>query len=67
VEVIEDTEDTQANPADEGKPRCIIYGWLCIYIQELKWNPRCMIVTLDFRIETRNISYVCQDLVSHIW
>jgi hypothetical protein len=23
VEVIEDTEDTQANPADEGKPRCI--------------------------------------------
>jgi hypothetical protein len=23
VEVIEDTEGTQANPADEGKPRCI--------------------------------------------
>jgi hypothetical protein len=23
VEVIEDTEDPQANPADEGKPRCI--------------------------------------------
>jgi hypothetical protein len=22
VEVIEDTEGTQANPADEGKPRC---------------------------------------------
>jgi hypothetical protein len=22
VEVIEDFEDTQANPADEGKPRC---------------------------------------------
>jgi hypothetical protein len=23
VEVIKDTEDPQANPADEGKPRCI--------------------------------------------
>jgi hypothetical protein len=23
VEVIEDTEGTQANPADEGKPQCI--------------------------------------------
>jgi hypothetical protein len=46
VEVIEDTEDLQANPADEGKPRCInlmflisyatIYGCLCIYVKELK-------------------------------
>jgi hypothetical protein len=22
---------------------CNIYGWLFIYVQELKWNPRCMI------------------------
>jgi hypothetical protein len=53
VEVIEDTEGTQANPADEGKPQCInlsvlksyvtIYGWLSVYVQELKWNHRCMI------------------------
>jgi hypothetical protein len=46
VEVIEDTEGTQANPANEGKPRCInlsilkiyatIHEWLCIYVQELR-------------------------------
>jgi hypothetical protein len=46
VEVIEDTEGTQANPADEGKPRCInpsVFKLLCNYIwmivhlrQELK-------------------------------
>jgi hypothetical protein len=46
VEVNEDTEEPQANFADEGKARCInlsvfkiyatIYGCLCIYIQELK-------------------------------
>jgi hypothetical protein len=45
VELIKGTEGTQANPADEGKPRCInlsilksyatIYGLLCIYVQEL--------------------------------
>jgi hypothetical protein len=45
VEVNKDTEGTQANPTDEGKPRCInlsvlksdatIYGGLCIYMQEL--------------------------------
>jgi hypothetical protein len=31
VEVIEDTEGTQANPADEGKPRCINLSILKIY------------------------------------
>jgi hypothetical protein len=43
----------QTNCADEGKPWCIdpsvlncyavISVWLCIYIQELKWNPGCMV------------------------
>jgi hypothetical protein len=35
MEVIEDTEDPQANPADEGKPRCInlsVFEILCNYI-----------------------------------
>ena len=35
VEVIEDTESTQANPADEGKPRCInqvFLETLCNYL-----------------------------------
>jgi hypothetical protein len=35
VEVIKDTEGTQANPADEGKPRCnkpSISKLLCIYL-----------------------------------
>ena len=35
VEVIEDTEGTQANPADEGKPRCInlsVFEILCNYL-----------------------------------
>jgi hypothetical protein len=35
VEVIEDTEDLQANPADEGKPRCInlsVFEILCNYL-----------------------------------
>jgi hypothetical protein len=35
VEVSEDTEDPQANFADEGKPRCInlsIFGNLCNYL-----------------------------------
>jgi hypothetical protein len=43
--VIEDTEGTQANPADEGFQNyyAIICGWLCIYVQELIWNLRCMI------------------------
>jgi hypothetical protein len=46
MEVSENTEDPQANCADEGKPWCInlivleiygtIYGCLCIYVQELK-------------------------------
>jgi hypothetical protein len=53
VQVIEDTEGTQAKPANKGKPWCInlcvlkyyatIYEWLCIYVQELIWNPRWMI------------------------
>jgi hypothetical protein len=35
VEVIEDTEYTQANPAGEGKPRCIIsvFESLCNYLR----------------------------------
>jgi hypothetical protein len=35
VEVINDTEDPQANPADEGKPRCInlsVFEILCNYL-----------------------------------
>jgi hypothetical protein len=35
LEVIEDTEGTQANPADEGKPRCInlsVFEILCNYL-----------------------------------
>jgi hypothetical protein len=35
MEVIEDTEDPQANPANEGKPRCInlsVFEILCNYI-----------------------------------
>jgi hypothetical protein len=35
VEVIEDTDDTQANPADEGKPQCInlsVFEILCNYL-----------------------------------
>jgi hypothetical protein len=35
VEVIEDTKDPQANPADEGKPRCInlsVFESLCNYL-----------------------------------
>jgi hypothetical protein len=35
VEVIEDTEDPQANCADEGKPRCInlsVFELLCNYL-----------------------------------
>jgi hypothetical protein len=35
VEVIEDTEGTQANPADEGKPRCnqpSVLKFLCNYL-----------------------------------
>jgi hypothetical protein len=46
VEMSEDTEDPQANCADEGKPQCIdlyvfekyitLYGCLCIYVRELK-------------------------------
>jgi hypothetical protein len=35
VEVIEDTEDPQANLADEGKPLCInlsMFGNLCNYL-----------------------------------
>jgi hypothetical protein len=45
VEVSKDTEDPQANCADEGKPTAVsymflksyitIYGCLCIYVQEL--------------------------------
>ena len=31
VEVIEDTEDPQANPVDEGKPRCINQVFLKSY------------------------------------
>jgi hypothetical protein len=31
VEVIEDTEGTQANPVDEGKPRCINLSVLKYY------------------------------------
>jgi hypothetical protein len=31
VEVNEDTEGTQANPADEGKPRCINLNFLKIF------------------------------------
>jgi hypothetical protein len=55
MEVSEDTKDPQANCANEGKTQCInlyvflksyitIYGCLCIYVQELKGNPRCMIL-----------------------
>jgi hypothetical protein len=35
LEVIEDTEGTQANPAHEGKPRCInlsVFEILCNYL-----------------------------------
>jgi hypothetical protein len=35
VEVSEDTEDPQANPVDEGKPRCInpsVFKFLCHYL-----------------------------------
>jgi hypothetical protein len=48
MEVIEDTEDPQANPADEGKPRCInlsVFEILCNYI----W----MIVHLRSGVEMR--------------
>jgi hypothetical protein len=34
VEVL-NTEGAQANLADEGILYSIIYGWLCIYVQEL--------------------------------
>jgi hypothetical protein len=53
VEMSKDTKDPQDNCADEGKPQCInLYVFeklhnylsnLCVYVQELKWNPRCMI------------------------
>ena len=35
MEVIDDTEDPQANPADEGKPQCInlsVFEILCNYL-----------------------------------
>jgi hypothetical protein len=48
VEVIEDTEDTQANPVDEGKPWCInlsVFEILCNYL----W----MIVDLRLGVEMK--------------
>jgi hypothetical protein len=48
VELIEDIEGTQANPADEGKPRCInlsVFEILCNYL----W----MIVHLRSRVEMK--------------
>jgi hypothetical protein len=48
VEVIDDTEDTQANPADEGKPQCInlsVFESLCNYL----W----MIVHLRLGVEMK--------------
>ena len=49
-------EELENNCAAEGKPRFIIYLFclfksftitivfnMCIYVQELDWNPRCMI------------------------
>jgi hypothetical protein len=53
MEMSEDTEDPQANCADEGRPRCInliVFGNLCNYLwmfvhlcSRVEWNPRCMI------------------------
>jgi hypothetical protein len=53
VEVIQDTEGTQANAADEGKPRCIKpnfsnliykYLWMLVHLSSgVVWNLRCMI------------------------
>jgi hypothetical protein len=54
VEVNQDPEEPQANVADEGKHQSInlsifgnyatIFECLYIYVQELEWNPRCMIL-----------------------
>jgi hypothetical protein len=54
VEVSEDTEDPQANCADEGKPRCIVlsvfeklhnYPRMFVHLRSgVEWNPRCMIL-----------------------
>jgi hypothetical protein len=47
------SEDFTTDCASEGKHRSIspfsklcnyIYGCLCIYVQELNWNPSCMIL-----------------------
>jgi hypothetical protein len=48
VEVIEDTEDTQANPADEGKPRCIN-----LRVFEIFCNDLWMIVYLHSGVEMK--------------
>jgi hypothetical protein len=52
VKILEDTEGSQANTADEGKPRCIQpsiskfycnYLWMLVHLSSgVVWNLRCM-------------------------